>query len=50
MPDVNWLGKSVVSFDPDKNQITLNDGAICQYDYLVVNPGNKLRFDLVKGA
>lgn len=28
----------------------MDDGTTCQYDFLVVNPGLKLRFDLIKGA
>ena len=49
-PNVKWVQNSVVSFQPDQNQITLKDGDEITYDYLVVNPGLKLRFDLIEGA
>ncbi len=34
---------------PDKNQVELNDGAIVDYDYLVIATGPQLAFDEIKG-
>ena len=49
-PGVQWQQKAVVSFDPSNNELTLNDGSKATYDYLIVNPGLKLRYDKIEGA
>jgi NADH dehydrogenase FAD-containing subunit len=36
---VNWVPKTVASFNPEQNQITLSDGTVVTYEYLIVNPG-----------
>ena len=49
-PGVKWQQKAVVSFDPDNNELSLSDGSKATYDYLIVNPGLKLRYDKIQGA
>lgn len=49
-PGVNWVQQAVASFQPQQNQITLSNGDIYSYDYLIVNPGLELRFDLIAGS
>ena len=50
MPGVTWIQKAVNGFNPKENSIKLSNGDTYTYDYLVVNPGLQLRFDLVKGS
>ena len=47
---MNWIKQKVTSLDPDNNSIGLEDGSACSYDYLVVSPGIRLRFDQIEGA
>jgi sulfide:quinone oxidoreductase len=50
MPDgVRWMEAAVVSFEPDRNQVILEDGSRLQYRQLVVAPGLKLDWDAVEG-
>lgn len=44
-----WIKNSVSSFDPDNNSLTLSDGKILSYNYLVVSPGLQLDFDKIEG-
>lgn len=44
-----WIHAGVASFEPDSNQLTLDDGRQLQYSYLVVAPGIKLDWDRVEG-
>lgn len=46
---VAWLKQRVVSFEPDDNQITLDDGAKIGYDYLIVAPGIQVDWDRIEG-
>lgn len=48
-PKARWIEQQVTSFDPDNNQLSLDNGATLSYDYLVVSPGLSLRWDKVKG-
>jgi sulfide:quinone oxidoreductase len=48
-PGVEWVRDFVVSFQPDRNQITLRDGRHLEYDYLVVSPGLQINWQKVKG-
>ena len=34
----------------EKQAVTLNDGSSYTYDYLVIAPGLRLRFDKIQGA
>jgi sulfide:quinone oxidoreductase len=50
IPDnVNWLKRSVVSFAPKDNSVTLDDGSFVSYKQLVVAPGLKLNWDGIDG-
>ena len=50
IPDgVSWLKEYAESFDPDKNSITLKNGDVVEYDYMVVCPGLQLDWGKVKG-
>jgi len=44
-----WVQDSVVSINPDKNQIALSKGDIVNYDYLVIACGLQLRWDKIPG-
>src|SRR3546814_11890245 len=36
---VRWIRGAVATFEPHRNQVTLEDGTTTGYDYLVVAPG-----------
>lgn len=44
-----WIKEKVVSFKPEQNQVTLGDGSLLSYEYMVVAPGIQLNWDEVKG-
>lgn len=44
-----WIKQSVVSFQPDQNQVTLEDGSTIPYDYLVVAAGIQVDWDAIPG-
>ena len=44
-----WIKASVSSFDPDNNQLTLQDGRSLGYDYLVACPGIQIDWHLIPG-
>lgn len=44
-----WIKASVSSFDPDNNQLMLQDGRSLSYDYLVVCPGIQIDWHLIPG-
>ena len=44
-----WIHAGVATFEPDSNQLTLEDGRRVQYEHLVVAPGIKLDWDRVDG-
>ena len=46
---VKRIKSEVVSFDPEKNNVTLKDGNIASYTSLIVAPGLKLDWDAVEG-
>ena len=46
---VRWLEAAAASFEPEHNQITLEDGSRLEYRQLVVAPGLKLDWDAVEG-
>ncbi|CAI2368701.1 unnamed protein product [Moneuplotes crassus] len=46
---VNLIKEKVVSLDPENNSFTTNKGQHT-YEYLVIAPGLKLRYDLIEGA
>jgi sulfide:quinone oxidoreductase len=46
---VTWIKKKCISFQPEQNQVILEDNEEVAYDYLVVCPGIQLDWDAVKG-
>ncbi|MDN5749316.1 MAG: NAD(P)/FAD-dependent oxidoreductase [Pseudonocardia sp.] len=44
-----WIQQAAVEIDPDGREITLDDGGVVGYDYLVVCPGIQLDWDKIKG-
>jgi sulfide:quinone oxidoreductase len=46
---VTWIKQRCVSFQPDDNQVTIEDGGTISYDYMVVCPGIQLDWGAVKG-
>ncbi len=46
---VTWIQQSVATFQPETNQLTLDDGSVVEYDYLVAAPGLQLDFDKIEG-
>lgn len=44
-----WIKASVASFEPDRQQITLQDGRQIGYDYLIVCPGIQIDWHLIPG-
>jgi sulfide:quinone oxidoreductase len=46
---VRWIEAAAASFEPEHNQITLEDGSRLGYRQLVVAPGLKLDWDAVEG-
>ena len=46
---VRWIEAAAASFEPEHNQITLEDGSRLAYRQLVVAPGLKLDWDAVEG-
>ena len=48
--DIGFIAQAVVKIDPDNNSLTLADGTVETYDYLVIATGPKLNFAAVEGA
>jgi len=46
---VRWLEAAAAAFDPDRNEVVLEDGSRLAYRQLVVAPGLKLDWDAVEG-
>lgn len=46
---VKWFKKAVTGFEPDNNQLKLNDDTSIEYEYLVVCPGIQLDWHKVEG-
>lgn len=47
---INFIAQAVTSLQPQDNALTLADGSVQTYDYLVITTGPKLAFDEVPGA
>ncbi|MBB5172611.1 NAD(P)/FAD-dependent oxidoreductase [Texcoconibacillus texcoconensis] len=43
------IQQAVVEFDPDNNEVRVDDGQTVSYDYLVVAPGIEINWDGIKG-
>jgi len=46
---VRWIEAAVAAFEPDRNQVILEEGSHIAYRQLVVAPGLKLDWDAVEG-
>lgn len=46
---VKWIQQRVDIFQPEKNEVTLDNGEVLDYDILIVAAGIKLNWELVKG-
>ncbi len=44
-----WIREKAASFQPEQNTVTLSNGDVISYDYLVVAPGIQLNWNDVKG-
>ena len=44
-----WIKDAVVSFQPEKNQLTTKSGSNYSYDYLIAAPGIQLNWHWIKG-
>ncbi|KUI33545.1 pyridine nucleotide-disulfide oxidoreductase [Mycobacterium sp. IS-1496] len=50
MPDgATWIKNAAASVDPDNNAVTCVDGAVYEYDVLVVSPGIQLDWNRTEG-
>ncbi|HEU0196306.1 MAG TPA: FAD/NAD(P)-binding oxidoreductase [Nevskiaceae bacterium] len=45
----HWIKQRVATFEPDKNQVTLDDGSTVGYQFLVVAAGIQLDWDKIEG-
>ena len=46
---VTWIKQAAKSFQPDNNEVTLEDGSTVRYEALVVAPGIRLAWDKIDG-
>ena len=46
---VHWVKHAVTTFHPDTNQVTLDDGSIIDYDYLIVAGGLQINWNKIPG-
>lgn len=46
---VTWIKAKAATFQPDDNQVTLEDGATIGYDVLIVAPGIRLAWEKIEG-
>jgi len=46
---IDFIARSVQSIRPEQNELSLEDGSILKYDYLVIATGPKLAFDEIPG-
>lgn len=44
-----WIKKAVRNFDPENNQIQLDDGSSVSYEYLIVAAGIQINWGAIKG-
>ena len=48
-PGTTWLKNRVATIEPEKNQVTLENGDTVEYDYLVVAAGIQIDWDNIPG-
>ena len=46
---VTWIRTAAKSFQPDNNEVTLEDGSTVRYEALVVAPGIRLAWEMIEG-
>lgn len=46
---VDWVRSRVISFEPDRERVLLEDGSVISYDRLIVCPGLKLNWGGIPG-
>lgn len=46
---VEWIKDKVISFQPERNEVTVLSGKVIEYEFLVVAPGIQLDWSAVKG-
>lgn len=46
---VNWIKGAVAAFEPDANQVVLDNGQVVAYDQLIVATGLQLRYERIAG-
>ncbi|GEL20468.1 NAD(P)/FAD-dependent oxidoreductase [Pseudonocardia asaccharolytica] len=46
---VTWIQQAAAEIDPDNREVTLDDGSVVGYDFLVVCPGIQLDWEKIKG-
>ena len=46
---VTWLKTAAMAFNPDNNEVTLEDGSTVRYEALVVAPGIRLAWEKIEG-
>lgn len=50
IPDgTTWIKEKVATFNPEKNEVTLESERIVQYDYLIVSAGIVIDWEKIKG-
>jgi sulfide:quinone oxidoreductase len=47
--NTKWIKESVISIDPEKNQVFTDTGKKIDYDFLVLTPGIQINWNLVEG-
>ena len=47
--NVKWIKQKVISFQPEKNEVTLSNNETIIYEYLIVAPGIQLNWNEIKG-
>jgi len=47
---IQFIAQAVTQLQPEENALTLADGSVQQYDFLVITTGPKLAFDEIPGA
>lgn len=50
MKGLTWKDEAIVTIDPENNKLHTSRGNDFTYDYLVVCPGIKLRYDKIQGS
>lgn len=48
--DIDFIAANCEKIDPKANQISLDNGQVLDYDYLVITTGPRLAFDLIEGS